>query len=440
MTGASLSVAVVGLGYVGLPLAVAFGARRRTIGFDLNEEKLAAYRSGKDPSGEVEPGLLAAAEHLEFTSDATALAQADVVIVVVPTPIDHAKRPDLAPLEGASRAVGRHLKPGATVVFESTVYPGCTEEVCVPILEAESGLAWAGRPGARPADKRTFFVGYSPVRVNPGDQVHRLETITKVVAGDLPQTAELLSMLYGSIVTAGVHRAPSIRVAEAAKVIENTQRDLNIALMNELAMIFERLGIDTLDVLEAAGTKWNFLPFKPGLVGGHCIGVDPYYLTYKAESTGYHPQVVLAGRRINDGMGPFIAQQTVKQLAARGLAITGSKVAVLGLTFKEDCPDLRNSRVPDIVSELIDYGCEVLVHDPIADAASAMHEYGIALTEWSALRAVEALVLAVPHETYRQLAVGELMAPLDERGVVIDVKGMLDREAAAAAGLSLWRL
>ena len=305
-----------------------------------------------------------------------------------------------------------------------------TEEICGPILAEVSGLTCG----------EDFYLGYSPERINPGDRVHRLETITKVVAGDLPQTAELLSMLYGSIVTAGVHRAPSIRVAEAAKVIENTQRDLNIALMNELAMIFERLGIDTLDVLEAAGTKWNFLPFKPGLVGGHCIGVDPYYLTYKAESTGYHPQVVLAGRRINDGMGPFIAQQTVKQLAARGLAITGSKVAVLGLTFKEDCPDLRNSRVPDIVSELIDYGCEVLVHDPIADAASAMHEYGIALTEWSALRAVEALVLAVPHETYRQLAVGELMAPLDERGVVIDVKGMLDREAAAAAGLSLWRL
>ncbi|MEE4278958.1 MAG: nucleotide sugar dehydrogenase, partial [Halieaceae bacterium] len=363
---ATATIAIVGLGYVGLPLAVAFGARQRTIGFDLNEAKLDAYRAGHDPSGEVADAALKAAVLLEFTSDPALLAQADVVIVVVPTPIDDAKRPDLRPLESASRSVGRHLKPGAIVVFESTVYPGCTEEVCVPILEAESGLPWAGgREAAGGAGEGGFYVGYSPERINPGDQQHRLESITKVVAGDTQQTAERLAQLYGSIITAGIHKAASIRVAEAAKVIENTQRDLNIALMNELAMIFERMGIDTLDVLEAAGTKWNFLPFRPGLVGGHCIGVDPYYLTYKAQSLGYHPSVVLAGRRINDGMGKFVAEQTVKQLAARGLPITGARITVLGLTFKEDCPDLRNSRVPDICDELAEYGCAVQVHDPL---------------------------------------------------------------------------
>lgn len=438
------TVAVVGLGYVGLPLAVAFGSRVRTIGFDLNELKLDAYRQGHDPSGEVSAQQLAAATQLELTSEAIDLAEADVIIVVVPTPIDDAKRPDLSPLERASQTVGEVLKPGAIVVFESTVYPGCTEEVCVPILQAASGLAWSGAPDG-PAAKSGqsslgFFVGYSPERINPGDKTHRLETIVKVVAGDTPDTLERLAQLYGSIVEAGIHRAPSIKVAEAAKVIENTQRDLNIALMNELSMIFNRLGIDTLDVLEAAGTKWNFLPFKPGLVGGHCIGVDPYYLTYKSESVGYHPQVVLAGRRINDGMGKFIAEQTVKQLAIRGLPITGAQITVLGLTFKEDCPDLRNSRVPDIVRELEMYGCKVAVHDPRASAAEAEAEYGIALVDWASLPPAQALVIAVPHQTYREHALQAFLDLLRQDGFVMDAKGTLDRDAAEAAGLQLCRL
>lgn len=435
------TVAIVGLGYVGLPLAVAFGAKRRTIGFDLNERKLDAYRSGSDPSGEVSEAQLAQASLLELTSDPGQLGEADVVIVVVPTPIDDAKRPDLSPLESASKTVGAHMRPGAIVVFESTVYPGCTEEVCVPILEAASGLPWRGGPESKnqPASDG-FYIGYSPERINPGDKTHRLETIVKVVAGDTPATLDVLAELYGSIVDAGIHRAASIKVAEAAKVIENTQRDLNIALMNELAMIFDRLGIDTLDVLEAAGTKWNFLPFKPGLVGGHCIGVDPYYLTYKAESSGYHPQVVLAGRRINDGMGKFIAEQTVKQLAARGHPITGSLITVLGLTFKENCPDLRNSRVPDIVTELKNYGCRVQVHDPIADSIDAEHEYGIGTVAFEDLHKSSALVLAVPHQSYLDRPVGAFVAMLEENGVLIDVKGSVDREHARRVSLPLWRL
>lgn len=432
------TLAIVGLGYVGLPLAVAFGAQRRTIGFDLNERKLDAYRQGHDPSGEVSSSQMLKAAKLELTSDPSQLAEADVVIVVVPTPIDSAKRPDLSPLENASSIVGAHMRPGTIVVFESTVYPGCTEEVCVPILEAASGLAWAGRPNS-PADRR-FYVGYSPERINPGDKTHRLETITKVVAGDFPDTLDTLAKLYGSVVTAGIHRAASIKVAEAAKVIENTQRDLNIALMNELAMIFDRLDIDTLDVLEAAGTKWNFLPFKPGLVGGHCIGVDPYYLTYKAEKTGYHPQVVLAGRRINDGMGKFIAEQTVKQLAARGQPITGARVNLLGLTFKENCPDLRNSRVPDIARELAAFGCVVQVHDPLADAAEAENEYGLRLYDWVALPQAQVLVLAVPHQAYIERNLDDFAALLTHDGLLVDVKGIIDRQEAAAAGVHLWRL
>lgn len=426
---------------MGLPLAVALGAQRRTIGFDLNEAKLNAYRAGVDPSGEVSGDQLAAATQLEFSSEPGCLAEADVIIVVVPTPIDGANRPDLSPLEGASRAVGAHLKPGAIVVFESTVYPGCTEEVCVPIIEKASGLSWGGRADAVGDADACFYVGYSPERINPGDKVHRLETITKIVAGDTPGTLATLAELYGSIVTAGIHQAASIKVAEAAKVIENTQRDLNIALMNELAMIFGRLGIDTLDVLEAAGTKWNFLPFRPGLVGGHCIGVDPYYLTYKAESVGYNPQVVLAGRRINDGMGKFIAEQAVKQLAARGLPITGAKVAVLGLTFKENCPDLRNSRVPDIVEELQEYGCVVEVHDPLADEAEAISEYGIELVPaLEQLEPAQVVVLAVPHEQYREAGVEALSQLLSQGGFMVDVKGLIDRDLAASRGLGLWRL
>lgn len=432
------TVAIVGLGYVGLPLAVAFGRLRRTIGLDLNEEKLAHYRSGFDPSGEVEPQQLAEARMLEFTSDASQLSQAQIIIVVVPTPIDQARRPDLSPLEGACRAVGAYLQAGTTVIFESTVYPGCTEEVCVPILEKVSGLPWAGRNPD--GGENGFYVGYSPERINPGDKEHRLETITKVVSGDTPETLEKVANLYGTVVRAGTHRAASIKVAEAAKVIENTQRDLNIALMNELALIFNRLNIDTLDVLEAAGTKWNFLPFRPGLVGGHCIGVDPYYLTYKAEAVGHHPQVILAGRQTNDTMGKFVAEQTVKRLVQHGHKVSGARVAVLGLTFKENCPDLRNSKVVDIIDELREYCCEVIVHDPLADPSEAQAEYGIALSAWGELRRCQAVILAVPHAQYLKLGVSEFGLMMEKGATLIDIKSVLDRGELAAANLNVWRL
>lgn len=431
-------VGVVGLGYVGLPLAVAFGSKSRTIGFDLNEQKLEQYRQGVDPTGEVGVEKLAAAQHLSFTSNPADLAEASVIIVVVPTPIDDAKRPDLGPLTAASRTVARAMRPGTIVVYESTVYPGCTEEVCVPILEAESGMRWAGREEV-PAGEG-FYIGYSPERINPGDQVHRLENITKVVSGDTPATLSRLVALYGSVVEAGVYPAASVKVAEAAKVIENTQRDLNIALMNELALIFHKLGIDTVDVLEAAGTKWNFLPFRPGLVGGHCIGVDPYYLTYKAQSVGFHPQVVLGGRQTNDNMGKFIAEQTVKQLARHGHPVAGACITVLGLTFKEDCPDLRNSRVVDIVRELEDYGCDVRVHDPLACPTEARQEYGIAITPFVELPAAHAVVLAVPHREYLEVGVDAVLPILVEGGVVLDVKSALDRQRAKDLQLRLWRL
>lgn len=432
------TVAVVGLGYVGLPLAVAFGRLRRTIGLDLNEEKLAHYRAGLDPSGEVEPEQLGQARMLEFTSDASKLSEAQIIIVVVPTPIDQARRPDLSPLEGACRAVGAHLQPGAIVIFESTVYPGCTEEVCVPLLEKASGLPWAGRNQAD--SEKGFYVGYSPERINPGDKEHRLETIIKVVSGDTPQTLEKVATLYETVVTVGTHRAASIKVAEAAKVIENTQRDLNIALMNELALIFNRLDIDTLDVLEAAGTKWNFLPFRPGLVGGHCIGVDPYYLTYKAEAVGHHPQVILAGRQTNDNMGKFVAEQTVKRLVQHGHRVSGAKIAVLGLTFKENCPDLRNSRVVDIIDELREYCCEVMVHDPMADPKEAQAEYGITLCGWQDLRNCQAVILAVPHAQYLRTSISEYGAMMDKGATLIDIKCVLDRAELEAANLNVWRL
>ena len=432
------TIAIVGLGYVGLPLAVAYGQRRRTIGFDLNEEKLAHYRAGRDPSGEVEPDQLAKARHLEYTSDPAELSEASVIIVVVPTPIDAARRPDLGPLEGACRTVGQYLKPGTTVVFESTVYPGCTEEVCVPILEEHSGLHWAGGPQAQAGEG--FHLGYSPERINPGDKEHRLETIVKVVSGDTSETLDRLANLYGEVVEAGIHRAASIKVAEAAKVIENTQRDLNIALINELALIFNRLDIDTLDVLEAAGTKWNFLPFRPGLVGGHCIGVDPYYLTYKAEAVGHHPQVILAGRKTNDNMGKFVAEQTVKLMAKGGHRVCDAKVAVLGLTFKENCPDLRNSRVVDIIAELQEYRCDIRVHDPLADPAEAREEYGLELCDWADLEGCSAVILAVPHAQYLELGVQELGEIMSEGATLVDVKSVLDRQALDAAGLNLWRL
>jgi UDP-N-acetyl-D-galactosamine dehydrogenase len=432
------TIAIVGLGYVGLPLAVAFGRLRRTIGLDLNEEKLAHYRSGHDPSGEVEPQQLAQATKLEFSSDAAMLSEAQIIIVVVPTPIDQARRPDLSPLEGACRSVAANLRPGTTVIFESTVYPGCTEEICVPILEQVSGLVWAGRDSVDTGDG--FFVGYSPERINPGDREHRLETIIKVVSGDTPQTLDKIADLYGEVVHAGTHRAASIKVAEAAKVIENTQRDLNISLMNELALIFNRLDIDTLDVLEAAGTKWNFLPFRPGLVGGHCIGVDPYYLTYKAEAAGHHPQVILAGRQTNDTMGKFIAEQTIKRLVQHGHRVSGARVAVLGLTFKENCPDLRNSKVIDIIDELREYCCEVLVHDALADPAEAQAEYGIEFCEMQNVKNCQAVILAVPHTQYLQLSVAEFGNMMDEGATLIDIKAVLNRDELKSAGLNVWRL
>lgn len=434
-------IAVVGLGYVGLPLAVAFGKQVETIGFDLDQRKLDNYRKGTDPSGEVSGEELNAATQLEFTNDPTRLSEAEAIIVAVPTPIDGARRPDLGPLQGASRTVGANLSPGAIVIFESTVYPGCTEEICIPLLEQQSGLAWLGSPDADgKAEKSGFFVGYSPERINPGDKVHRLETIVKVVAGDTPQTLERVARLYERVVDAGVHRAASLKVGEAAKVIENTQRDLNIALMNELALIFHKLDIDTLDVLEAAGSKWNFLPFRPGLVGGHCIGVDPYYLTYKAEAAGHHPQVILAGRQINDGMGKYIAEQTVKGLIKNSRKVNGAKVVVLGLTFKEDCPDLRNSRVIDIIHELESYCCDVSVHDPLADSEEALEEYGVELVDWEQLPDADAVVLAVAHQAYKSRPVEDFSRLLVRDGLLIDIKSVLDREAYREASLQLWRL
>jgi UDP-N-acetyl-D-galactosamine dehydrogenase len=425
------TVAVVGLGYVGLPLALAFGRVMPAMGFDLSRTKVEAYRQGYDPTGEMDVSLFRKARYLEYTSEASRIAEADFVVVAVPTPIDEARQPDLTPVIRATETVGRNLKPGAIVVFESTVYPGVTEEICVPILEKESGLNCGDG----------FRVGYSPERVNPGDKEHRLETIVKVVSGQDAETLEQVAGLYQRVIEAGVHRAPSIKVAEAAKVIENTQRDLNIALMNELAIIFDKMGIDTLDVLEAAGSKWNFLPFRPGLVGGHCIGVDPYYLTYKAELLGYHPQVILAGRRINDGMGKYIAEQTVKQMIAADRPIKRGRVLILGLTFKENCADLRNSRVIDVIHELDDYGVDVLVHDPIAKNDEARHEYGISLTAWSDLPAdADALVLAVGHSDYLARSTEALLASLKPGGVVIDVKSLLDRGEVTRAGYRLWRL
>jgi len=424
------TVAVVGLGYVGLPLAVEFGKKFPTIGFDLSTAKVDAYRKFVDPTGEVSGDDLRAAKQLKVTTDATALKEADFIVVAVPTPVDDAHHPDFSPLVGASTSVGRNLKKGAVVVFESTVYPGATEEVCVPIIERESGLKW----------KTDFFVGYSPERINPGDKERTVTKIVKVVSGDTPDTLERVAGLYESVITAGVHRASSIAVAEAAKVIENTQRDLNIALMNELALIFHRLGIDTLEVLKAAGTKWNFLPFRPGLVGGHCIGVDPYYLTYKAEKTGYHPQVILAGRRINDNMGKYVAEQTVKRMIRAGSPVQGDDVIVLGLTFKENCPDTRNTRVIDVIRELESYGARVHIHDPVADAAEARHEYGVALTPWDQLPKAKAVVLAVAHKEFIDRPVQQVSGLLKPGGVLIDVKCAADPQAYRAAGIDVWRL
>jgi UDP-N-acetyl-D-galactosamine dehydrogenase len=424
------TIAVVGLGYVGLPLAVEFGKRYPTIGFDLSKAKIDAYRSGTDPTGEVSREDLAAARGLEVTNDAGALARAGFIVVAVPTPVDDAHQPDFAPLVGASESVGRNLKRGTIVVFESTVYPGATEEICVPVIERHSGMKW----------KRDYFVGYTPERINPGDREHTLTKITKVVSGDTPQTLERVAAIYSSIIPAGVHCASSIKVAEAAKVIENTQRDLNIALMNELALIFHKIGIDTTEVLTAAGTKWNFLPFRPGLVGGHCIGVDPYYLTHKADKLGYHPQVILAGRRINDGMGKYVAEQTVKQMIQRGFPVKAAKVNVLGLTFKENCPDLRNSRVIDVINELRSYGADVYVHDPVANPDEAVHEYGVTLTPWEALPKAHALVVAVAHREYQARPVQELVDKLEPGGLFVDVKCHANPAALREYGVAVWRL
>ncbi|WP_427914259.1 nucleotide sugar dehydrogenase [Ramlibacter sp. MMS24-I3-19] len=424
------TIAIVGLGYVGLPLAVAFGKLMPTIGYDLSSRKIESYRRHIDPSGTVSGQEIRAAEWLTFATNPGELANADFIIVAVPTPIDTARKPDFSPLIHASEVVGAHLKAGATVIYESTVYPGATEEVCIPIIERVSGKKW----------RRDFHVGYSPERINPGDKQHVLSNTVKVVAGDSPATLKQVAELYEKVVAAGVHRVSSIKVAEAAKVIENTQRDLNIALMNELALIFKLLDLDTLEVLEAAGTKWNFLPFRPDLVGGHCIGVDPYYLTYKAEMAGYHPQVILAGRRINDGMGKFIAEQTVKQLIHAGSQIKGAKVNVLGITFKENVPDLRNSRAYDLVNELRAYGVEVFVHDPMADPDEARQEYGLALLDWESLPLADALIVAVAHQDFLSRPHSQYVEKLKRGGCFIDVRARFDRAELSAAGVAVWRL
>ncbi|UFS69154.1 nucleotide sugar dehydrogenase [Geomonas sp. RF6] len=422
-------VSVIGLGYVGLPVAVAFGKVRRTIGFDINKVRIAELRDGIDRTGEVDAHDLLSADIL-FTDSIEELKHADFHIVAVPTPIDEANQPDLSLMCRASETVGAALKAGDIVVYESTVYPGVTEEECLPILERVSGLKGG----------RDFTVGYSPERINPGDREHTFTKIKKVVSGQDAQTLEIVAQVYSSVVTAGVHRAPSIKVAEAAKAIENTQRDLNIALMNELALIFDRLNIDTSAVLEAAGTKWNFLKFSPGLVGGHCIGVDPYYLTHRAEKAGYIPQVILAGRRINDGMGRFIAQRAVKEIVRAGHPVLGSVVTVLGLTFKEDCPDLRNSKVADIIHELSDYGMEVQVTDPLADPEEALEEYGVKLVPFGELKPAVAVVAAVAHADFRALNVAELTRLMGESPVLIDVKSIYDGSALSAAGMRVWNL
>ena len=424
-------LAVVGLGYVGLPLAVALAKHFDVIGFDIKQGRVDELTAGRDATREVSETELAATG-ARFTSNPKALAEASVIIVAVPTPIDSHHNPDLTPVLSASRTVGQHMRRGCVVVYESTVYPGVTEDLCVPVLERESGLSFG----------KDFAVGYSPERINPGDKVHTLETITKIVSASDAPTLDLLAAVYGSVVRAGIHKAPSIKVAEAAKVIENTQRDINIALMNELALIFGRMDIDTQAVLEAAGTKWNFLPFRPGLVGGHCIGVDPYYLTHKAQELGYHPEVILAGRRINDSMGKVVAENCVKQLIRQGLNVSGARVGILGFTFKEDVPDLRNTRVVDIVRELEEYGVRTLVHDPLVDAAEAVHEYGQELVPMDALRDLDALVLTVAHKEFRELTSERLEACFKPGNpvVLLDVKSFWNKDEMRDRGYVYWRL
>jgi len=422
-------ISVVGLGYVGLPVAVAFGKLAPTIGFDINRARIDELKRGHDRTGEVSDAELRAAQ-LVYTDSIDELRQADFHIVAVPTPVNEANQPDLTPVIGASRSVGKALKRGDIVVYESTVYPGVTEEECVPVLERESGLLCGS----------DFTVGYSPERINPGDKEHTFTKIRKVVSGQDAPTLETVAAVYESVVTAGVYRASCIKVAEAAKVIENTQRDLNIALMNELALIFDRMDIDTTEVLEAAGTKWNFLPFRPGLVGGHCIGVDPYYLTHKAEKLGYIPQVILGGRRINDSMGAYVAQRTIKEVLNAGHNPIGSRVTVLGLTFKENCPDLRNSKVVDIIQELREFGVKVQVHDSLADPEEAKHEYGIELVPWHKLQPSCAVVMAVAHQEYVDKGLSGISALMGSDPVLIDVKARFQRDEAKAAGIRHWRL
>lgn len=424
-------ICVVGLGYVGLPLAVAFGKVLPTIGFDISEKRVKALSSGHDVTGEVSDEELAAARQLTCTSDLKAISDADIVIVAVPTPVDKAHRPDLSPLFSACRTVGPNMKKGAIVVFESTVYPGATEDDCVPVMEKVSGK----KCGV------DFFVGYSPERINPGDKNHTLSSIVKVVAGQTPEVTERLARMYETVVSAGVHRASSIKVAEAAKVIENTQRDLNIALVNELSILFHRLGIDTREVLEAASTKWNFLPFKPGLVGGHCIGVDPYYLTHKAEEVGYHPQVILAGRRINDGMAAFVAAEAIKGLISLNKKVNAGRALVLGFTFKADVPDIRNSKVADLVSELSSFGLEVDVHDPHAEPGEAMEEYGVQLLPDPPKNGgYDLIVYAVNHRAYSGIGVGEVRGWGNEATMLVDIPRRFNPSDVKAAGLHYWGL
>lgn len=424
-------LAVIGLGYVGLPLAVEFGKKRAVLGFDISAARVKELESGKDSTLEVMPADLANAHHLKYSCNAVDLESCSIFIVTVPTPIDKANRPDLTPLIKSSETVGRALKHGGVVIYESTVYPGCTEEVCVPILEKFSGLKF----------NQDFYCGYSPERINPGDKVNTLTTIRKITSGSTPEAADAVDALYKSIITAGTHKASSVKVAEAAKVIENTQRDLNIALVNELSVIFDRLHIDTIDVLEAAGSKWNFLPFRPGMVGGHCIGVDPYYLTHKAEEVGYHPQVILAGRRINDNMSRYSARKLVQLMLRNGINVAHSTVGVLGVTFKENCPDIRNSKIVDLVRELEAWGVTVQVIDPMADPAEVQHEYRLTMGEVSAAKPVDSLVVAVGHNVYRSLTAEQLKALCKPgKPVIADLKSLYDRHALSEAGFTVFRL
>lgn len=419
-TSLGRNIAIIGLGYVGLPLAVEFGKKRKVTGFDINSKRVAELQAGQDHTLEVELAELRQATHLSYTTDPVALKDCDVFIVTVPTPIDAHKRPDLTPLIKASATIGKVLKKGDIVIYESTVYPGATEEECVPVLELHSGLKF----------NLDFFAGYSPERINPGDKTHRVTTIKKVTSGSTPEVADLVDALYNEIVTAGTHKAPSIKVAEAAKVIENTQRDVNIALINELALIFNKLGIDTEAVLQAAGTKWNFLPFRPGLVGGHCIGVDPYYLTHKAEAIGYHPEIILAGRRLNDSMGAYVVTQLVKAMTKRRLHVDGARILVMGLAFKENCPDLRNTRVIDIVAELKDYNCQVDVFDPWATVEEAQHEYGITPMEQPAQGAYDGIILAVAHRQFVELGIEKIREFGKPGHVLYDLKYLFPAQAS----------